>query len=144
MGADLQNADLHNANLCCADLGDAYLYDTNFCGTNLKDAILVDTDLKNICIPWLVKTGNIGSRHTKTIYLANYDTVQCGCWKNYHGGTLSEFKARIDEVYSADSVFKDYREYRIDYLSAIKIFESVRETYLKQCNGGKSSATPII
>ena len=104
-----------------ADLRFADLRDTNVYGADLKGAYR----------PWLVYAGNIGSRRYETLYFADYDSVRCGCWNDYLGGTLAEFKLRIDEVYPADSENTIYQRYRLEYLSAIKMFSSMREAYLK-------------
>ena len=123
---DLQCADLRGAYLQCADLRGADLR-----GADLRDANVYSADLKGAYRPWLVYAGNIGSRRYETLYFADYDSVRCGCWNDYLGGTLTEFKARIDKVYPADSENEEYQRYRIEYLSAIKMFENMREAYLE-------------
>lgn len=130
-GADLRGADLHGAYLRHADLRYADLTNTDLSGADLRDAKVYSTDLKGVYRPWLVYAGNIGSRRYETLYFADYDSVRCGCWNDYKGGRLTEFKARIDEVYPTDSKNEEYQRYRIEYLSAIKMFESMREAYLK-------------
>ena len=125
-GADLLGADLRGANLQYADLLGANLRDTN-----LQNADLYCAKLQGVQRPWLVYTGNIGSRYAETLYFVDYDSVRCGCWNDDRGGTLAEFKARIDEAYPADSENEEYQRYRLEYLSAIKMFESMREAYLK-------------
>ena len=129
--ADLYGADLSGADLRCADLKYADLYGADLKYADLYGADLYDTDLRCVKRPWLVYTGNIGSRRSETLYFADYDSVRCGCWNNYKGGTLTEFKARIDEVYPADSENEECQKYRMEYLSAIKMFESTREAYIK-------------
>ncbi len=135
--ADLRGVVLQNADLRCADLQCANLYCADLRGTDLRGADLRDTNvygvnLKGAYRPWLVYAGNIGSRRYETLYFADYDSVRCGCWNDYLGGTLAEFKLRIDEVYPADSKNEEYQRYRLEYLSAIKMFESMREAYLDE------------
>ena len=142
---DLQNVDLHNVDLSHADLYGANLRCANLQGANLQgvdlqDANLLSADLRNVDLytanlenverPWLVCTGPIGSRLSRTRYFADYDNIRCGCWNNYNGGTLAEFKERINEVYPADSESEACQRYRLEYLSAIKMFESMRKAYL--------------
>lgn len=126
-----ERADLVWFDLQCADLRGAYLQCADLRGADLRDANVYSADLKGAYRPWLVYAGNIGSRRYETLYFADYDSVRCGCWNDYKGGTLAEFKARIDKVYPADSKNEEYQRYRIEYLSAIKMFESMREAYLK-------------
>ena len=121
--ADLMSADLSEADLRFANLQGADLNDTNLQGTKLSHA-----NLKGIEREWLVYAGPIGSRKEETIYFADDDTILCGCWNNYKGGTLSEFKARIDKAYPADNIATN--KYRIEYLSAINMFTGIRQLYL--------------
>lgn len=121
-GADLSEADLRFANLRFANLQCADLNDTNLQGTKLSHA-----NLKGVKREWLVYAGPIGSRKAETIYFADDDTILCGCWNNYNGGTLSEFKARIDKAYPDDIATN---KYRIEYLSAINMFTGIRQLYL--------------
>ena len=125
-GADLREADLQGADLRGADLKFAILR-----GADLKFAILRGADLRGARRPWFLYIGAIGSRNAETICFVDYDNILCGCWNNYQGGTLAEFKKRINEVYPADSENEEYQRYRLEYLSAIKMFESMREAYLK-------------
>lgn len=121
-GADLSYADLQNADLQNAVLQDANLQDVNFYIINLKDAKRT----------WLITVGNIGSRQTETVYFVDYDNIRCGCWNNFKGGTLSEFRERINEVYPADNIATN--KYRIEYLSAIDMFANIRQLYLNSKN----------
>ena len=140
-GADLSEADLRFVNLQCANLNHA----------NLQGAKLSHANLKYARRPWLIYAGPIGSRKAETLYFADYDNIRCGCWNNYKGGTLAEFKKRINEVYPADSeneeyqrYREEYQRYREEYLLAIKMFEGMREAYLKKCNGGEKSSEKNI
>ncbi len=145
--SDLRKADLRCAILQCADLRKAVLSAANFRKADLQNSFLQEANLRNVNLydaklryvqrPWLVYAGNIGSRRSETLYFADYDNVRCGCWNNYIGGTLAEFKERIDEVYPADSKSEKYQRYRTEYLSAVKMFESMREAYLKSAEEEK-------
>ena len=137
--ADLSSTDLRYASLLHADLSRTDLRCADLREADLRDANLYGTDLRCVYRPWLVYAGNIGSRRSETLYFADYDSVRCGCWNDYKGGTLAEFKERIDKVYSADSENEEYQRYRIEYLSAIKMFESMREAYLKSAEKEKSN-----
>lgn len=138
-GVDLQGADLREANLRFTCLQCVHLQEANLWNANVYGA-----DLKAVYRPWLVYAGNIGSRRYETLYFADCDNIRCGCWNNYLGGTLAEFKLRIDEVYPADSEEnEEYQRYRIEYLSAIKMFESMREAYLKSAGEEKDNEDNI-
>ena len=129
--ANLSGADLGDANLESADLRGANLQYAHLRGANLSHSKLDDANFKHSIRPWLITANHIGSRFSETLYLADKDNVQCGCWNNYLGGTLAEFKARVDKTYPADSGNKIHQRYRIEYLSAIKMFESMRNAYLE-------------
>ena len=131
--ADLSKADLRNADLSGAELNGAYLRRTDLSGAYLSGADLSGTDLRraDTLSCGIVQVGPIGSRIDYTIYRIDEDIVQCGCWhgagrKEYKGGTLKEFKARINEVYPASSKDKDALKYRREYLAAIAMFEALR------------------
>ena len=143
-GADLQftklqGADLRGANLQLADLRYANLRYASLWEANLRDADMYNADLQKAYRPWLVYVGNLGSRRSEIVYFADYDNVRYGDWNDYLGGTLAEFKKRIDKVYPADSENEEYQRYRIEYLSAIKLFESMREAYLKSAEKEKDN-----
>ncbi len=144
--ADLRGANLSFSNLWCAYLEDANLQEVNMRGSNLRYAKLSYADLRGadlenvnlrgaslygVCRPWFSYVGAIGSRYAETLYFADIDSVKCGCWHGGIGGTLAEFRKRVDEVYPSYSENKLCRQYRLEYLSAIKMFESMREAYLK-------------
>lgn len=130
--ADLRGANLKGTDLHCVDLRRADLRGADLRCTDLRNANLYGANLKGVSRRWLVYAGNIGSRRSETLYFADYDNVRCGCWNNYIGGTLAEFKERIDEVYPADSENGAHRRYRIEYLGAIKMFGSMREAYIEE------------
>ena len=105
-------ADLCGADLCVADLRGADLCGADLCGANLRGADLPSK---------IIQVGPIGSRKSYTIYRVDEDIVQCGCWNDYKGGSLDEFKQRIDTVYPDG-------EYRQEYLAAIAMFEKMKES----------------
>ena len=113
--ADLRWADLYGANLCRANLRGVNLYGANLRGANLYEANLPEK---------IIQVGPIGSRNAYTIYWADRNIVQCGCWRDYEGGSLAEFKKRIDEVYPEDK--PETLRYRREYLAAIAMFEMLR------------------
>lgn len=134
-GVDLQGADLREANLRFTCLQCVHLQEANLWNANVYGA-----DFKAVYRPWFIYVGGIGSRRSETLYFADCDNIRCGCWNNYLGGTLAEFKARIDEVYPADSEEnEEYQRYRLEYLSAIKMFESMREAYIKNLKEKKNN-----
>jgi uncharacterized protein YjbI with pentapeptide repeats len=140
--ADLQNADLSAAKLQNADLSCANLSYANLNYADLQNAVLQDANLQDVNFyiinlkdakrTWLITVGNIGSRQTETVYFVDYDNIRCGCWNNFKGGTLSEFRERINEVYPADNIATN--KYRIEYLSAIDMFANIRQLYLNSKN----------
>ena len=120
--ADLRWANLCGANLCGADLRGADLRWADPRGANLRGADLSGANLCWADLPSkIIQVGPIGSRQSYTIYRVDEDIVQCGCWNNYKGGSLDEFKQRIDTVYPDG-------EYRQEYLAAIAMFEKMRES----------------
>lgn len=128
---NLNEADLGGANLESADLRGANLQYAHLQNANLSHSKLDDANFKHSIRPWLITANHIGSRFSETLYFADKDNVRCGCWNDYLGGTLAEFKARVDKTYPADSGNKIHQRYRIEYLSAIKMFESMRNAYLE-------------
>ena len=129
-GADLRGADLRGADLRGANLGDAYLRganlgDADLRGADLGDADLGDADLRGA---YLNKTyyqiTRIGSRNATTTYCVEDDNVVCGCWNNYRGGTLEEFKKRVESVYGKDGKTPD-KKYYTQYMAAVEFFEKM-------------------
>ena len=129
--ANLQGANLHDTLLQNVNLQKANLQFANLNGADLSEADLSRANLKYVKRRWFVYAGSIGSRNAETLYFADYDNIRCGCWNNYNGGTLAEFKARINKVYPACNKDELCQQYRLEYLSAIKMFEFMRESYLK-------------
>ena len=118
--ANLREANLYGANLYGADLYEANLREADLCEANLRGANLYEANLPEK----IIQVGPIGSRKSYTIYWADRNIVQCGCWKDYEGGSLAEFKQRIDEVYPEDK--PETLRYRREYLAAIAMFEMIR------------------
>ena len=118
--ANLRGADLFEADLVEANLFGADLFGANLFGANLRGAYLGGADLSEK----IIQVGPIGSRKNYTVYWANRNIVQCGCWNGGKGGSLAEFKKRIDEVYPEDK--PETLRYRREYLAAIAMFEMIR------------------
>lgn len=114
-GANLGGANLGGANLGCADLRGAYLR-----GAYLGDAYLRGADLNKT----YYQITRIGSRNATITYCVEDDNVVCGCWNNYRGGTLEEFKKRVESVYGKDGKTPD-KKYYTQYMAAIEFFEKM-------------------
>ena len=111
-GADLRGANLRGAYLSGADLSDAYLR-----GANLRGADLDKTYYQVV---------RIGSRRGTTTYCVDDDNVLCGCWNNYKGGTLEEFKTRVESVYGREDNNPN-EQYYDEYMAAITFFAAMKE-----------------
>lgn len=133
--ANLCGADLSCTNLSHADLRGANLCKANLCDADLSNASLFDTDLSNslfdnanLCATSLSKTYyqivRIGSREATTTYCVEDDNVRCGCWNNYGGGTLEEFKKRVESVYGENGKNPN-KKYYTQYMAAIEFFEKM-------------------
>ena len=90
-----ERADLNGANLCGADLSKTYY-----------------------------QIVRIGRRNATTTYCVEDDNVRCGCWNNYGGGKLEEFKKRVESVYGEEGKIPNERYY-IQYMAAIEFFEKM-------------------
>ena len=95
--ADLSGADLSSANLSGADLDKTYY-----------------------------QVVRIGSRRGTTTYCVDDDNVLCGCWNNYKGGTLEEFKTRVESVYGREGNNPN-EQYYDEYMAAITFFAAMKE-----------------
>ena len=130
IGANLRGANLRGANLGGADLGGANLRGANLGGADLGGANLRGADLGDAYLggAYLNKTyyqiTRIGSRNATTTYCVEDDNVVCGCWNNYRGGTLEEFKKRVESVYGKDGKTPD-KKYYTQYMAAIEFFEKM-------------------
>ena len=113
--ADLRNADLYGANLSRADLRNANLDGANLCGADLSGASLDKTYYQIV---------RVGSRGATTTYCVEDDKVVCGCWNNYGGGTLEEFRKRVESVYGEEGETPN-KKYYTQYMAAIEFFEKM-------------------
>ena len=134
-GANLCNANLYGANLFGADLSNSSLRGTDLRHANLGNSILFNADLgnssfdnANLSTTSLSKTYyqivRIGSREATTTYCVEDDNVRCGCWNNYEGGTLAEFKKRVEIVYGENGA-RPNKKYYTQYMDAIEFFEKM-------------------
>ena len=115
IGADLRGADLRGADLRGADLRGANLEGAYLIGANLRGANLNKTYYQITCI---------GSRNATTTYCVEDDNIVCGCWNNYRGGTLEEFKKRVESVYGKEGKMP-HKKYCTQYTAAIEFFEKM-------------------
>lgn len=138
--ADLRGADLEDANLESADLRYANLKGANLKGVDLRDVDLRGADLKGAYLEDTYLGGaylkgadlnktyyqitRIGSRNATTTYCVEDDNVVCGCWNNYRGGTLEEFKKRVESVYGKEGKMP-HKKYCTQYTAAIEFFEKM-------------------
>lgn len=139
--ANLSHADLYSAFLDTACLVNAKLYATDLGSTNLRGVDMSGADLENtifqgaflggMCRPWFTYVGAIGSDYSEILYFADIDSVKCGRWHAGMGGTLAEFKKRINEAYPLGSKNKLGQQYGLEYFLAIKMFEDMRKEYLQ-------------
>lgn len=114
-GANLNGANLNGANLCEADLSGADLSGADLGGANLSGADLGKTYYQIV---------RIGRRNATTTYCVEDDNVVCGCWNTYKGGTLEEFKKRVESVYGEEGKTPD-KKYYTQYMAAIEFFEKM-------------------
>ena len=133
--ADLRGADLRGANLRGADLEGANLKGADLTDADIKGAALRDADIKGAYLGGAYLKGadlnktyyqitRIGSRNATITYCVEDDNVVCGCWNNYRGGTLEEFKKRVESVYGKDGKTPD-KKYYTQYMAAIEFFEKM-------------------
>lgn len=116
-GADLSGASLCGAGLSCANLCGADLSNANLCGADLSRTVLNKTYYQIV---------RIGSRNATTTYCVEDDNVVCGCWNTYKGGTLEEFKKRVESVYGEEGKTPD-KKYYTQYMAAIEFFKKMAE-----------------
>jgi hypothetical protein len=133
--ADLRGADLRGAGLSGADLSGANLNGANLNGANLCEADLSGADLSGADLGGAYLSGadlgktyyqivRIGRRNATTTYCVEDDNVVCGCWNNYKGGTLEEFKKRVESIYGEEGK-KPNKKYYAQYMAAIEFFEKM-------------------
>ena len=126
-GADLRGADLRGANLSGAYLRGAYLRGADLRGANLSGAYLSGADLRGADLDkTYYQVVRIGSRLGTTTYCVDDDNVLCGCWNNYKGGTLEEFKTRVESVYGREGNNPN-EQYYDEYMAAITFFAAMKE-----------------
>lgn len=130
---DLSSVDFKNTNL-----KDVKFYTCSLDGTYFDDnsdtagIMFRSCNIRRIDMPEPVYCiGPIGSRYCLTTFFAGRNIVQCGCWNEEKGGTLEEFKARIDDVYPSCSEGEDLM-FREQYLAAIDFFERMRKLAEKE------------
>ena len=129
-GAYLNGADLCGADLSGADLSGAYLNGANLCEADLSGADLSGADLGGAYLSGadLGKTYyqivRIGRRNATTTYCVEDDNVVCGCWNDYKGGTLEEFKKRVESIYGEEGKTPN-KKYYTQYMAAIEFFEKM-------------------
>ena len=107
-----ERANLRGAYLSGADLSDA-----NLSGADLRGADLDKTYYQVV---------RIGSRRGTTTYCVDDDNVLCGCWNNYKGGTLEEFKTRVESVCGREDNNPN-EQYYDEYMAAITFFAAMKE-----------------
>ena len=124
-GANLESADLRYANLKGANLKGVDLRGTDLRGAYLEDTYLGGAYLKGADLnKTYYQITRIGSRNATTTYCVEDDNVVCGCWNNYRGGTLEEFKKRVESVYGKEGEMPN-KKYCTQYTAAIKFFEKM-------------------
>ena len=121
-GADLSGADLSSADLSSADLSSANLRSADLSGADLSGADLSGANLDKT----YYQVVRIGSRRGTTTYCVDDDNVLCGCWNNYKGGTLEEFKTRVESVYGREGNNPN-EQYYDEYMAAITFFAAMKE-----------------
>lgn len=117
---------------CCLD-GTYFDSHSDTCGIEFHNCNLTRIDM----LEPVYSIGPIGSRYCLTTFFAGRNIVQCGCWNKGKGGTLEEFKARINEIYPPCSeeeevMFQEDLMFREQYLAAIEFFERMRKLYLAE------------
>ena len=130
--ADLQEADLRGADLRRADLRRAYLQGADLQGAYLQGAYLQGADLQEADLDkTYYQITRIGSRNATTTYCIEDDNVVCGCWNNYKGGTLEEFRKRVESVYGENGEMPN-KKYYSQYIAAIEFFEKMAKLAKKE------------
>ena len=121
-GANLSGADLSGADLSGADLRRAALSGAALSGANLSGADLSGADLDKT----YYQVVRVGSRRGITTYCVDDDNVLCGCWNGFKGGTLDEFKTRVESVYGREGNNPN-EQYYDEYMAAITFFAAMKE-----------------
>ena len=135
--ADLSGADLSSADLYCADLSSADLSGADLRSANLRSADLSGADLRGADLrsadlrsadldKTYYQVVRVGSRRGITTYCVDDDNVLCGCWNGFKGGTLDEFKTRVESVYGREGNNPN-EQYYDEYMAAITFFAAMKE-----------------
>lgn len=137
--ANLTNANLTSTILKCAEVIGADLTDTVLDETILTNADLGNTNLTSATIygsivlagskmpDKIVQVGPIGSFKNYITYYTNRDIIRCDCWAVEDGGSLEEFKKKVDKIYPKGSNDPDDLKYRKQYMAVIAMFESLKQ-----------------
>lgn len=126
-GADLRSADLSSADLSGADLRSANLRSADLSGADLSSADLYCADLSSADLDkTYYQVVRVGSRRGITTYCVDDDNVLCGCWNGFKGGTLDEFKTRVESVYGREGNNPN-EQYYDEYMAAITFFAAMKE-----------------
>ena len=133
---NLRSVTFENTNLndskfsnCCLDNSD---FDS-YCDT--KEIKFHNCDLTRVdMLEPVYSIGPIGSRLCYTTFFAERNIVQCGCWNSWKGGTLEDFKERVEKVYPLDEEFMTQEDLicREQYLAAIEFFERMKKLHGKK------------
>ena len=110
-----------------ADLSNAYLRGAYLRGADLSGADLSGADLDKT----YYQIVRIGSRVATTTYCVEADNVVCGCWNDYKGGTLDEFRKRVESVYGENGKPPN-KKYYTQYIAAIEFFEKMAKLAKKE------------
>ena len=105
----------------------AYLRGADLGGAYLGGAYLGGTDLNKT----YYQITRIGSRYATTTYCVEDDNVVCGCWNDYKGGTLEEFKKRVESVYGENGETPN-KKYDTQYTAAIEFFAKMAKLAKKE------------
>ena len=117
-----ERADLRGADLSGAYLGGAYLRGAKLSDTYLRGASLSKTYYQIV---------RIGSRDATTTYCVETDNIVCGCWNDYKGGTLAEFRKRVESVYGKEGKTPN-KKYYGQYIAAVEFFEKMAKLAKKE------------
>ena len=125
--ADLYCADLSSADLSGADLRSANLRSADLSGADPRGADLRSADLRSADLDkTYYQVVRVGSRRGITTYCVDDDNVLCGCWNGFKGGTLDEFKTRVESVYGREGNNPN-EQYYDEYMAAITFFAAMKE-----------------
>jgi hypothetical protein len=129
------STEFSHANFKSSEFIDCLFKNCNLGYINLTDVRITNT-LFDFCFPEHTVIGItcIGSRTDTTLYFIKKDRIFCGCWNGAKGGSLEEFKKRVETEYGEKSPkgpTKRSKTYYAEYMNAIKFFEAERKLYAK-------------